>query len=335
MRLYPEKLAADLDKKLHRVYIVSGDEPLQHQECCDLIRRKAREQGCTEREIVDASGTKFDWQELLHSAGNMGLFADRRLVELRLPNGKPGAQGSKALCEYLEVASQDDVLLVASGKIDKASTNSKWYKALDRAGASIQVWPVDASKLPRWLEQRLRGAGLGIDRDALQLLCERVEGNLLAAIQEVEKLKLLATDNQVTAETVTESVSDNARYNVFELADNALKGDATASLRMLHGLRGEGSEPPVVLWALAKEIRTLYHAQIACDRGERPDKALGAQRVWPKRMPLLQAALSRHDADSLTGLLERAYQVDGSIKGFGQGRPWDGLEDLVLSLARA
>ncbi|MEZ5503497.1 MAG: DNA polymerase III subunit delta [Halioglobus sp.] len=334
MRLYPEKLAGHLQQHLLPVYLVSGDEQLLVQECCDLIRRKAREQGCSEREIIDAGVAGFKWHDLLHSASSMSLFAERKLIELRLPDGKPGAEGSGALCEYLDITGGDNVLLIVSGKVDKQSTNSKWYKALDKAGATVQVWPVDAGSLPRWLQQRVRNAGMSIDSDALRLLCDRVEGNLLAAVQEVEKLKLLAADGRITTTTIAEAVSDNARYNVFDLADSALRGDASACLRMLHGLRAEGSEPPVVLWALTREIRSLYAAQLACDRGQSAQQALGAQRVWPSRMPFMQAALTRHDANSLSLLLEQAARVDGSIKGFAEGKPWDNLERLVMGLCR-
>jgi len=333
MRIYPEKLAAHLKQHLLPVYLVSGDEPLLIQECCDQIRQKARDSGCAEREVIDAGATGFNWQEILHSAASMSLFAERKLLELHLPSGKPGTDGSSALCDYLEMGG-DNVLLIVSGKIDKQSTNSKWYKALDKAGATLQVWPVDAKNLPRWLQQRVREAGMRIDDDALQLLCDRVEGNLLAAMQEVEKLKLLATDDRITAQTVTAAVSDNARYNMFEMVDNALSGDAGTSLRMLHGLRAEGSEPPVLLWAIAREIRTLYKAKVDCNKGQNPQQALSAQRVWQNRMPCMQAALARHDFDSLSLLLEEASQVDGSIKGFGSGNPWDNLERLVLGLCR-
>lgn len=333
MRLYPEKLSAHLQQQLLQVYLVSGDEPLLVQECCDAIRAKAREQDCNEREIIDGGVKTFNWQDLLHSSTNMSLFAERKLIELRLPSGKPGAEGSKALCEYLDIASGDDVLLIVSGKIDKQSTNSKWYKALDKAGATIQVWPVDAKSLPQWLQQRVRSAGMDIDADALQLLCDRVEGNLLAAVQEVEKLKLLAKDSHITMETITASVSNNARYNLFDMTDNALKGDAGASLRMLHGLRNEGSEPVVVLWALAREIRTLYDVQQECDKGQNAQQALSARRVWNNRMPIMQAALERHDSASLASLLEHVSAVDGSIKGFAGGKPWDNLETLIAELS--
>lgn len=335
MRLYPEKLADHLQQKLLPVYLVSGDEPLLLQECCDQIRQKARAENCNEREIIEGGVSNFNWQDILHSASNMSLFADRKLIELRLPSGKPGAEGSKALCEYLDIASGDDVLLIVSGKIDKQSTNSKWYKALDKAGVTVQVWPVDAKNLPRWLQQRVRNAGMSIDDDALQLLCERMEGNLLAAVQEVEKLKLLAADSKITMQTVTEAVSDNARYNLFDMADNALKGNASVSLRMLYGLRAEGTEPPVVLWALVREIRTLYEAQLDCDSGQSTQQALSSRRVWQNRMPLMQAALTRHNTHSLSLLLEQAARADGSIKGFADGKPWDNLSRLVITLCRA
>ena len=335
MRLYPEKLADHLQQKLLPVYLVSGDEPLLLQECCDQIRQKARAENCNEREIIEGGVSNFNWQDILHSASNMSLFADRKLIELRLPSGKPGAEGSKALCEYLDIASGDDVLLIVSGKIDKQSTNSKWYKALDKAGVTVQVWPVDAKNLPRWLQQRVRNAGMSIDDDALQLLCERMEGNLLAAVQEVEKLKLLAADSKITMQTVTEAVSDNARYNLFDMADNALKGNTSVSLRMLYGLRAEGTEPPVVLWALVREIRTLYEAQLDCDSGQSAQQALSSRRVWQNRMPLMQAALTRHNTHSLSLLLEQAARADGSIKGFADGKPWDNLSRLVITLCRA
>ncbi len=333
MRLRPEQLARHLEQGLLPVYLVSGDEPLLVQECCDRIRRAAREGGCGEREVLEATGGQFNWQDLLGSGASMSLFAERRLLELRLPGGKPGAEGGKALCEYLERAGDEDVLLIVAGRIDRQSTSSKWFRALDEAGAIVQVWPVDAERLPGWLQRRLADAGLAIDPEALELLCERVEGNLLAAAQEVEKLKLLAEGDRVTVDTVVAAVSDNARYNLFEMVDRALRGDARASLRMLQGLHGTGTEPLTALWALEKDLRVLNAARADCDRGASPQQALASRGVWKSRLPLLQAALSRHDADSLGGLLQQAAGVDGSVKGFADGRPWDRLERLVVDLS--
>ncbi len=334
MRIYPEKLAAHLQQQLLRVYLISGDEPLLMQECCDLVRAGARAAGCSEREVIDAAAPGFNWQDILQSATSLSLFAERKLVELRIASGKPGAEGSRALCDYLEVAGGDDVLLIVSGKIDKQSTQSKWYRALDAAGATVQVWPVGPGELPRWLQRRVQQAGMQIDADALQLLCERVEGNLLAAVQEVEKLKLLARDGRISCATVTDAVSDNARFNLFDMTDRALSGDASGGLRMLHGLRGEGSEPAVVLWALAREIRTLHQVQLDCEGGQPVQRALAAHRVWKSRTGLMESALARHDRASLSRLLAQAARVDGSIKGFADGRPWDHLEDLVVGLAQ-
>jgi DNA polymerase-3 subunit delta len=332
MELRAERLAGHLEQQLLPVYLVSGDETLLVQECCDLVRSHARAAGCAERQVLEAGARDFNWQELLDSAAEMSLFAERKLIELRIPSGKPGAEGSKALCEYLERSGSEDVLLVVAGKVDKQSRSSKWFKALDGAGVTVLVWPVNSRDLPRWMEQRLNAAGLAIDREALQLLCERVEGNLLAAVQEIEKLKLLASDGRVTVDTVTTAVSDNARYDVFGMTDSALQGDAAHSLRMLQGLRAEGTEAAVVLWSLARELRTLYAVRSDSDAGGNVQRALGAQRVWKSRIPLMQAALSRHDRDSLAALLERAGEVDGSIKGYGDGNPWDQLETLVTDL---
>ena len=333
MRLRPEELSKHLNKQLLPIYVVSGDEPLLVQEASDLIRRHARERGCTDREVIDASPKNFDWQEILSSATSMSLFSERKLVEIRLPSGKPGAAGSKALCAYVELAGPEDVLLLIAGKIDKQSMNSKWVKTLDKTGAIIQVWPIGARDLPRWLQQRVVNAGMSIDADALQLLSDRVEGNLLAAVQEVEKLKLLSTDTHITAQAVTEAVSDNARYNLFEMVDSALRGDTKSSLRMLQGLRAEGTEAAVVLWAIAREIRTLQLVQAECKNGQNVQQALRSQRVWNNRMQLMQSAVNRHSAKSLANILTLASTADGSIKGFADGKPWDNLESVILALA--
>ena len=334
MRLRPEQLASHLEQQLLPIYVVSGDEPLLVQEASDLIRQHARKQGCSEREVIDTSPKSFDWQEILGSATSMSLFSERKLVELRMPSGKPGAAGSKALCSYVELAGPDDVLLIIAGKIDKQSMNSKWIKTLDKDGGIIQIWPIGARDLPHWLQQRVANAGMSIDRDALQLLCDRVEGNLLAAVQEVEKLKLLVSDSNITAQAVTEAVSDNARYNLFEMVDCALGGNASSSLRMLHGLRAEGTEATVVLWALSREIHTIQGVQAACDKGQNIQQALRSQRVWNNRISLMQGACSRHDASSLFSMMELASAADGSIKGFADGKPWDNLESLVIELSQ-
>ncbi|WOJ98102.1 DNA polymerase III subunit delta [Congregibacter brevis] len=334
MRIYPEKLAQDLDRKLHRVYLISGDETLLVQECADQVRAAARRAGCHERHVVDSSDRSFSWQDLTQDSSSMSLFAEQRLIEVRIPNGKPGTEGSKALQEYLDHAPESDTLLIVAGKIDKASTNSKWYKAIDQAGATIQLWPVNAEELPRWLERRARSINLSIDRDGLTLLAERVEGNLLAAVQELEKLRLLAGDSMVTAKQVAHAVANSARFDTFALIDVALGGRSDDSLRMLHGLRSEGTQPPALLWGLIRELRLLRGLMQAVEAGRQPMQALNEARVWKSRQSVIQAAMRRHSVASCEELLSLAAHVDGCIKGYAQGDPWEQTEWLIAGLAR-
>lgn len=327
MKMPPRQLPQSLNKGLLPIYIVSGDEPLVVQECCDSIRAAAKNAGFSERELLHAEHN-FDWGQLIASAGSMSLFAEKKVVELRLPNGKPGDKGSKALQEFARLASDDLLLLLVLPKLDRSQLNSKWIKALDQQGALIQVWPVDAREMPRWIHQRLRAAGLDAEPEAIQILAERVEGNLLAASQEIEKLKLLSGDNLITAETMNDAVASSARYDVFGLIDRALAADADAAIKTLQGLRAEGVEAPVVLWALAREIRSLL------DIGEKLDRGQPLQRLVriQKRQPLVQSALSRLQPRQLESLLLRARAVDNAIKGGRDQDPWTGLLELTLNL---
>ena len=269
----------------------------------------------------------------LQDASSLSLFAEQRLIELRIPGGKPGAEGSKALLAYPDHAAPGDVLLIVAGKIDRASTNSKWYKAIDAAGASVQVWPVSAEQLPRWLAQRAQNMGLRVDRDALGLLAERVEGNLLAAVQELEKLRLLAGDATIDADFVADAVANSARFNLFGLIDAALAGRAEDSLRMLRGLRSEGAQPAALLWGFVRELQLLRSLAGAVAAGRPAAQAIAEARVWKNRQPILQAALSRHTVSSSEALLALAARADGCIKAYEQGNPWDIMELLTLGLA--
>ena len=333
MRLRPDQLQQNLKNGLQSIYIVSGDEPLIVQECADSIRQHCRQQGFV-REVLFVDN-HFDWSELLASTSAMSLFAERQLIELRMPSGKPGDAGGKALRTYAENPSPDNVLLIICNKIESASTRSKWYKSIEDTGAAIQCWPVESRDLPRWIAARLKLAGLKTDNDALQLLADRVEGNLLAAVQEIEKLRLYidSEDNTITVDTVTAAVANNARYDVFGLVDRALEGNASSSLRMLQGLKAEGTEPPVVLWALSRELRTLYHCAEQIQLGNGIERVLQNQRVWDKRKGPTKAALNRLSLKQLKQLLSLANQIDQSIKGMIKRSSWDLLEQLVTALA--
>lgn len=331
MQIRPEQLTRTLKQSLARCYLVSGEETLLIQECADAIRTAARQGGCTEREVIEISSSGNEWQQLLQSAGALSLFADKKLIEIRLPTGKPGTEGSKAILEYLTMEG-DDILLIVASKIDKPSQRAKWFTGLDKAGVIIPVWPINSHELPRWLDQRIQTAGLHIDREALSLLAERVEGNLLAAVQEVEKLKLLADNNHVTVDTVIASVADNARYNSFGLADTALSGDTRGAIRTLRGLEAEASAAPAILWAIARDIKLL--AQLADDlqSGMGLSRAMEQRGVWRNRSALVQNAMSRHNSQTIQSLQALVYAVDAATKGFTKDDPWLLLEQLLTRL---
>ncbi|AZL72163.1 MULTISPECIES: DNA polymerase III subunit delta [Pseudomonas] len=336
MKLSPAQLNKHLQGQLAPVYIVSGDDPLLCQEAADAIRGAARQQGYDERQVFSADAN-FDWGNLLLAGASLSLFAQRRLLELRLPSGKPGDKGAAALIEYCANPAEDTLLLISLPKLDGSAQKTKWGKALIEGGHCqfIQIWPVDAQQLPQWINQRLSQAGLTAQRDAVDMIAARVEGNLLAAAQEIEKLKLLADGNQITVETVQAAVADSARFDVFGLVDAILNGEAAHALRMLEGLRGEGVEPPVILWALARELRLLAGLAQQFSQGVPLDKAFSQARppVWDKRRPLVSKALQRLSAQRWAMLLQDAQRIDAQIKGQAEGSPWTSLARLALLMA--
>jgi DNA polymerase-3 subunit delta len=333
MRLRPDQLQQNLKANLLPIYVVSGDETLLVQECCDAIRFNCRKQGFN-REVLHVE-TGFDWSELLASAAAMSLFSERKLIELRMPTGKPGDAGGKALTEYASNASPDNVLLIICNKLEGSSTRTKWYKNIEAAGASIQCWPIDAKQLPHWISQRLTAVGLKADNEAIQMLAERVEGNLLAAVQEIEKLRLYTDADVIDANTIAAAVANNSRYDVFGLVDRVMEGDARGSLRMLQGLKAEGTGLPVLLWAVSRELRTLCQCAEQIEQGNGIDRVLQSQRVWDKKKAATTQALRRLSAKQLQQLITSANHIDQSVKGMVKGNSWDLLEQLVATMAGA
>lgn len=331
-KLRPEQLTTALAKQLASVYLVSGDEPLLIQESCDQIRAAARQKGFSERELYHVD-THFDWGQLLAAANSLSLFAEKKMIEVRMPSGKPGEKGGKILQEYIQSPSPDNLLLIITEKLDGATQKSKWFKAIEDAGYHIQIWPVTPAQLPRWIGVRLQQAGLQADSDAIDLLASRIEGNLLAAAQEIEKLKLLAVDQRISYELMASVVADSARYDVFGLTDKALHGDARAAVRTLQGLKTEGTEPINVLWAVTREIRALIQISQAVAQGKQFEWAAKQAGVWDKRQPLVQGALRRLKPAQLQQLLRKANGIDKAIKGMRNAEPWDELLDLLLNIA--
>jgi DNA polymerase-3 subunit delta len=314
------------------VYLISGDEPLQVAETCDAIRARARERGCSERLVFNVE-PGFDWGALLQARDSLSLFAEQRTMELRLPGGKPGEAGAKALMEYVGSPATGDVLLVISAKIDKDAQRSKWFTALEQAGVVIQIWPLSVAQLPAWIERRMLTRGLQPSAEAVRLLAERVEGNLLACAQEIEKLLLLHGAGAVDAAAVTAAVANSARYSVYDLVDRALAGEGVAVTRILRGLQGEGEETVLVLWALCREIRGLANMVDELRQGTAMDQVLYKNKVWENRKPLVRSALKRCSSRRLRQLLRLAGRADRVIKGVAPGDAWDELLQVALALA--
>jgi len=332
MKLRPDQLNEHLKKNLQPVYLVSGDIPLIQQEVCDKLRAAAKTQGFSEREIFTVE-KGFEWNNLIDSASSISLFGDKKVIELRMPTGKPGDAGSKALQAYLKNPSPENILLVITGKLDGASQRGKWFKTIEKEGAFIQIWPIDVKQLPQWINQRMRNAGLEPDRHAVQLLVDRVEGNLLAASQEIEKLTILLGKGPVTANDIKQSVASSARYDVFGLVDAALEGDAKRSLKMLNGLKEEGTDATIVLWAFARELRTLYAMTLQKEKGIAVGRILQEYRIWQNRKRPVEACLNRNNSKLLGQLIQQATDVDHSIKGLKKASPWEGLQSIALGLS--
>jgi len=299
-------------------------------EATDQVRARARELGYSERTVMDVD-KDFDWNTLTEESNSLSLFAEQRILELRMSGAKPGKPGSAALVEYAARPADDTVLIITAGKLDKTASNSKWYKALDALGVMIQCWPIDSYALPVWIENRCKMKGLHPDKEAVRLLVDRVEGNLLAAAQEIEKLSLLVDSGRLDAEQVTAAVADSSRFNIYDLSDAALAGDIARTAHIISGLQDEGVEAVLVLWALSREIRSLLAAAESSQQSV--DSALAKAGVWSKRVPLMKKALAKHNQHSLKRLLSLCASTDRVIKGMEAGKTWDQLYQLCLCLA--
>jgi len=332
VKIQANQLSTYLKRGLAPCYLVTGDEHLLVAEALDTIRAAARDQGFTARDLHVATAG-FDWSLLRDSAANLSLFAERRIVELVLPTGKPGKAGGAAIVDLASNLHEDTLLMVSGPKLDRSSANAKWAKTLEGAGVALPVWPIEARELPGWISRRMQAAGLRPEREAVMIVADRVEGNLLAANQEIEKLRLLLGEGEVTAAAVEAAVANSSRFDVYKLADAALKGDAQRSLRMLSGLRAEGVEPVLIVWALTRELRTL--ARLGEAARERQDLGSAMQRmgVWRNRQGLVRSALGRHPVASAYRLLKLAGEADAMAKGQAPGDPWLRITSLVVCLA--
>ena len=316
------------------MFIVSGDEPLLVQEATDQIRRQLKQSGYTERDLFHADN-KFDWNSLLYSGNSMSLFAEKKLIEIRMSSPKPGDVGGKALSSLVSELGEDTSVLIVLPRVDQSVQRTKWFKTLESAAAFVQVWPIEARDMPRWLEGRFRAAGLKADRDAVLAMATRVEGNLLAAVQEIERLKLIVSDTHVSVGDVVEGVADSARYDVFKLIDAAFLGDVTRSVRMTDGLRSEGVDVLFVVNMLARELRALESMKVEINNGQNPREVLKRARVWDKRVPPVTKCLERHELADIRSMQVQLGQIDRMVKGITPGQPYRELQLLMTRLAGA
>lgn len=332
MKIPANRLESQLKKSLLPCYLVTGDEPLAVQESLDVIRAAGRRAGFSSRERFVASAG-FDWQDLRAGGGNLSLFAEKRIIELTLPTGRPGKPGSAVIVDMAAQAGDDLMFLVSAPKLDSGNATAKWVKAIDSAGGVVQVWPVGPAELPGWIAARMRSAGLEPDREAVRLIADRVEGNLLAAQQEIEKLRLLTGAGSVTADDVDRAVADSSRYDVYKLVDAAVAGDARRAIRILGGLRAEGIDAVIVVWALGRELRTL--ARLADDGAAGGDlgAAMRQNRVWSRRQGIVRACVGRHRGADFYRLIRALARADAAAKGQLAADPWQLAAGIVIGLS--
>ena len=330
MRTSPDALSSGLSRGLRSVYLVTGSEPLLIAEACDAIRAAARAAGHDEREVHFLE-RGFDWGALLADASNLSLFASRRLIELKF-NSAPDAEAQRCLAQLAAQPPADTVLLV-SGELEGKSLKTAWVGAFEQHGVLAVTEPVARPALPGWIRDRLARRGVTIEKDAADLLADRVEGNLLAAQQEIERIALLMPGARLDAAAVAEVVADSARYDVFELSAAAFSGQPSRALRILAGLRGEGQEPPLVLWALLNDLRGLSRVAQRLERERSLDDVFRAEQIWSKRQGPIRLALTRITRPEIESLLLAAATADRNAKGSLRGDAWVALEALVARIA--
>ncbi len=332
MRIKPEQLSGVLQKGLLPVYFITGDEPLQLGELADEIRKSVKKNGFDNREIVSVE-TGFEWNQLAFMADSLSIFSDKKIIDLRLPSGTPGIDGAKALINYCERLSEDTILLITSGKIDSKALKSRWVEALDKQGLVIQVWPLEGQDLIRWIQNRMQRRGLVIQSDGVQLLASRIEGNLLAAAQEIEKLYVLYGAGNLSLQQINDVVADSSRYDVFKLMDTVLSANVNRIIKVLSGLRSEGTATPIVLWALTRDARLLIKIKLALAQGQNQETVFKNNNVWDKRKTLISQSLKRLSDHDLNNILVTSAIADRQIKGQQAGDAWETLVTICLMFA--
>lgn len=332
MKVKPEQLSQHLNNSNSNTYLVTGDEPLIVEESCDLIRQHLKARQFDEREVLHVEAG-FKWEYLLECANALSLFAQNRLIEIRLGSQKINKAAAKILQEYLTFAPPENTLLIIADKLDGAAKKSAWFKSIDQQGTIVEVWPIQSGQLANWIKQRAAAKGLQLNSDATNLLCERIEGNLLAAKQEIDKLELLQSEAPLSAEDIVNAVSDSSRYDVFSLIDAIVFAQSERSIKILEVIKQEGVEPTIILWAISREIRLIHSIKTGLNQGTNYEALCNKHRVWGAKKQHLNKAANRLDFGKLEHCLRQCNQVDQIIKGLIDNDHWLILTDIVLTLS--
>jgi len=333
MQLRPDQLAKHLAGDLKPIYWIHGNETLVVMECQETLRKACRDKGILERDVYHVDNpSQFNWDSLADANASLSLFGDRKIIELRLSGNKVGDQGSKALQAYAADANPDNVLIISSPRLEKAQHNSKYFKAIQASGATVQVYDINSQDLPAWLSTRAGARGLQLSAEACQVMADRVQGNLLAAAQEVDKL-IMAGHTQVDAAMAESVVADSARFNVFAMVDAAMMGD-TRCLTMLEYLRAEGNDAVGTTMALARELRNGLAIAEGLERGQSLKSIMDGLRLWSSKMPIYQSFSRRMNVKKAARLLQQCKEVDHMSKGMADGNPWTGIGRILLNMCR-
>ncbi len=339
MEISSGQLNAQLRPPNRALYWVSGDDPLLMLEAGDAIRSFLRKQGFEQRDLFHVD-KNFDWNNFFQLTSSLSLFAEKRVIELRFASAKPDEEGKKALQHFIDNPSADIAVMIIGPKLDKATTSTKWFGNLTANALLVKVWPLKREELPNWLNTRLKAAGISASRDAVAMLADRVEGNLLAAVQDIERIKLAYADNngtakQLEASDIAEFVSDNSRLTSFDLIDATLLGETSRAQKILQGLRAEGVHPLPILATFTRELDSLLPMLAQKEQGQTSEVIMRNARVWSNRKTAVKSSLARLSKSEAWQLLHHARLIDGAIKGMNLANPWDELSLLSLRLSGA
>lgn len=332
MKISPDNLSKSLLKELLPCYLISGDEPLLIQESLDLIRSTAEKEGFTSRDLYDQTQS-LDWNEIINSCKSLSLFSEKKIIEIRLNSLRLGRDGSKSIIELIEEINDEVMVIISAPKLDKTATSTKWLQLIQKKGGFVQIWPLKDREIINWLRSRMRLVDLNANQQVIEMMSERVEGNLLAASQAIKKLQLYLGRGDVNETDIQRVVSDHSRYDVYQLVDSILKGNIKLGLKILHVVRREGTDAVVVIWAFIRELRVLSRIAKSVEVGSTLNQAIQTHRVWNSRKNIVASCVKRHKAKNFYNMIKSCTNADSVAKGQAYGNKWQLIRNIMLELS--